>query len=200
MKMTERHFHQMERQANFLGTNRTNISFLKIYLNRHRQLTEQEINTALKEVYDNEKQKETYITRFPDVYFDILKDKNLYLNTINAYLSALMYWEMESSNDWKEEETKNKHMNRVYHIDTELLNQFVSFSKKTTINQNTLINYAVGYDYHLKTTRGVAEGNQGKTRKALELTHLTANKLNEFPTQEKIKKINQIIGDIPSIL
>jgi len=175
--------------------------FLHFYINRRKQLTEKQIDRALKEINKSDDTQLLEIGKFPNVYKEELNKIHLYLYTINNYLSALIYWVLEDEQSiYKEQETRNSKTSRLYRIDENLLDTFVSFSSKTGISQGTLINYAIDFGWQRTTTFPLKEGSVNKIRKGLELTPYSIDKLNEFPVNERGVIINKLIGDIPQKL
>jgi len=201
VKMKREHFQQLQRQGNFLGTTRTIMFFLHFYIHRKKQLTEEQIETALKEINKDDNYELLEIGKFPNVYIEEMKKLHLYLYTINSYLSALIYWVLENEQSmYKEQDIRNLKTSRVYRIDEDLLDIFVSFANKTGINQGTLINYAIAFGWHRKTTFPLKEDSMKKKRKGLELTHFSIDRINELPINKRGIIINKLIGDIPEKL
>jgi len=199
--MIPRHFRQLEREGNFLGTTRTIMFFLHFYIHRKKQLTEKQIETALKEIDEDDNYELLEIGKFPHVYKEEMRKLHLYLYTINNYLSALIYWVLENEQSmYKEQDTRNSKTSRVYRINEDLLDIFVSFANKTGINQGTLINYAIAFGWHRKTTFPLKENSMKKKRKGLELTHFSIDRINELPINKRGIIINKLIGDIPQKL
>lgn len=199
LRMTKKNYKKLIRQANFLGTTRNNLIFLKLHVYRDVVLQEDEIAAAFNQIEQAEEtETDIMVSYFPEYYQRMFLTKPLYLHTINEYASALFHRILSNEdNQWKEASEKSDKMNRIYHIEEELLNRFVDFSKEINISQKTLLNYAFMRDLQNDDPYTPSEKTVNRQRKGLEFTLPSIQELDKIGSREREQKINQLLAVIP---
>jgi len=200
ISVTSEKMETLEKGVNYLDTARRTFYLLYIYLWRNETLTEAELKTALSEI-EHVDNKEVFISNLPRVYLELYKDKPLYFYSFNEYISALFHIKMEKGirEDRQADERVGK-KNRIYYIQENILEDFVSFSKKIDVNQKTLINYAIMEDFHLKNNNDYLNENKNKIRKGIEFSYPSLEKFDEFIPSNRENIINKILYLIPILL
>lgn len=177
LKMSDSNYQKLIRRVNYLGSTRTNIILMSLFLYQDSELTEEQIHDNLTEIdFDNDKHE--FYFEINSYFLTIFKSKQRFLFSLDEYISAFLNALLnEDDESCKEADTKQPKIRRVYYID-ELLESWLStFSEETGIVQTTLLNYSFMYklpEYQKKNN------DSNKVKKGLFLTQPSLDYLQSF--------------------
>lgn len=177
LKMSDSNYQKLIRRVNYLGSTRTNVILMSLFLYQDSDLTEEQVYDNLTEIDFDTEQHEFYF-EINSYFLTIFKNKQRYLFSLDEYLAAFLNALLNEDDDTcKEADTKQPKIRRVYHIDESLEQWLSSFSEETGIVQTTLLNYSFMYrlpDYQKRSN----ESN--KVKKGLFLTQPSLDYLQSF--------------------
>jgi hypothetical protein len=198
VRLTKNHNDKLEQQANYLGTTRTNLMLLKIYLKRSTLLSEGYLSKAINSIKKDPDSHLLTVSKFPEYHKEMMKEKKRYFYSTNQYLSAMVYYilEHEDEEQWLESPLKMQKTIRKYDINNELNDKFTTFSKQSGVSKSLLINYAfmVGAE---ETRFNLSEYQEDRIEVGIEFTVPNVEKLDEYEPAEREYIMNKVIGDIP---
>ena len=175
--MSDSNYQKLIRRVNYLGSTRTNVILMSLFLYQDSELTEEQIYDNLTEIdFDNDKQK--FYFEINSYFLTIFKKKQRYLFSLDEYVAAFINALLNDDDDsCKEADTKQPKLRRVYHIDETLEQWLSAFSEETGIGQTTLLNYSFMYKLPGYQKRN-NDGN--KVKKGLFLTQPSLDYLQSF--------------------
>lgn len=199
VRLTKKHVDKLEKQSNYLGTTRTNLMLLKIYLKRSVLLSEGYLSKAMDSIQNDPESHNLTVSRFPEYHKEIIKDKKLYFYSTNQYLSAMVYYILENEDEdlWQENSTRLQKTIRKYDINTELNHSFTEFSKLSGISKSLLINYSFMVSINEETAFNLNDYKDNRNSVGIEFTLPSIEKLDSYEPHERENIMNKMIGDIP---
>lgn len=192
LTLSEDDCNSLKLRANYLGTSRSNLILLILYLYKDVELSENQIKKGV-DCISKEKGKLVSFD-MPSGFKDLYKYKPFYLYTLNQYMGAVIHNFLVNSEKWGNELTSNPKTLRINSLSAELVEWLKDFSDKTGISQNLLINYAFMQDW--QNLERIYTSDTNSIRKGFTLTRNTLNKLDSFPRFEKADILNNIIFHI----
>lgn len=190
VSLTSNSYQKLIRRINYLGSNRTNVLLLSIFLYQDSKLSEDEVSEQLEKIEKDNETEIFYITALPYTQ-NIFKHKKRFFFTFDEYVSAFLNILLEVEDlDWKELDNKQPKTTAIYSLDKGLVEWLDKFSKKTGISQSTLLNYSfmnpVPFEPYIVDTKN-------KVRKGVYLTKSNAERLKDFETAKIPSIIEQQI-------
>ena len=177
LKMSDSNYQKLIRRVNYLGSTRTNVILMSLFLYQDSDLTEEQVYDNLTEIDFDTEQHEFYF-EINSYFLTIFKNKQRYLFSLDEYLAAFLNALLNEDDDTcKETDTKQPKIRRVYHIDESLEQWLSSFSEETGIVQTTLLNYSFMYRLPHYQKRS---NESNKIKKGLFLTQPSLDYLQSF--------------------
>lgn len=177
LKMSGSNYQKLIRRVNYLGSTRTNVILMSLFLYQDSDLTEEQVYDNLTEIDFDTEQHEFYF-EINSYFLTIFKNKQRYLFSLDEYLAAFLNALLNEDDDTcKETDTKQPKIRRVYHIDESLEQWLSSFSEETGIVQTTLLNYSFMYRLPHYQKRS---NESNKIKKGLFLTQPSLDYLQSF--------------------
>lgn len=177
LKMSDSNYQKLIRRVNYLGSTRTNVILMSLFLYQDSDLTEEQVYDNLTEIDFDTEQHEFYF-EINSYFLTIFKNKQRYLFSLDEYLAAFLNALLNEDDDTcKEADTKQPKIRRVYHIDESLEQWLSSFSEETGIVQTTLLNYSFMYRLPHYQKRS---NESNKIKKGLFLTQPSLDYLQSF--------------------
>ena len=177
LKMSDSNYQKLIRRVNYLGSTRTNVILMSLFLYQDSDLTEEQVYDNLTEIDFDTEQHEFYF-EINSYFLTIFKNKQRYLFSLDEYLAAFLNALLNEDDDsCKEADTKQPKIRRVYHIDETLEQWLSSFSEETGIVQTTLLNYSFMYRLPHYQKRS---NESNKIKKGLFLTQPSLDYLQSF--------------------
>lgn len=177
LKMSDSNYQKLIRRVNYLGSTRTNVILMSLFLYQDSDLTEEQVYDNLTEIDFDTEQHEFYF-EINSYFLTIFKNKQRYLFSLDEYLAAFLNALLNEDDDTcKETDTKQPKIRRVYHIDESLEQWLSSFSEETGIVQTTLLNYSFMYRLSHYQKRS---NESNKIKKGLFLTQPSLDYLQSF--------------------
>jgi hypothetical protein len=171
LTITSEDFELLTKRINALGTSKTHLIRLIMYLYRTKELTRKELSdyeTYIKELPKEKVNKE--IIWVSNDLMEVYETKKMYLYSVNQYLSTLLHVGLHDENSrWTISDIKADKKPRTYRIDNDLAEFLVTFSDKYGISQTLLFNYA--FQFKLKDY----SRNMPKTNSDVKQLYLTQN-------------------------
>lgn len=171
LTITSEDFELLTKRINALGTSKTHLIRLIMYLYRTKELTRKELSdyeTHIKELPKEKVNKE--IIWVSNDLMEVYETKMMYLYSVNHYLSTILHVGLHDENSkWTISDTKADKKPRTYRIDNDLAEFLVTFSDKYGISQTLLFNYA--FQFKLKDY----SRNMPKTNSDVKQLYLTQN-------------------------
>jgi len=171
LTITSEDFELLTKRINALGTSKTHLIRLIMYLYRTKELTRKELSdyeTYIKELPKEKVNKE--IIWVSNDLMEVYETKTMYLYSVNHYLSTILHVGLHDENSkWTISDTKADKKPRTYRIDNDLAEFLVTFSDKYGISQTLLFNYA--FQFKLKDY----SRNMPKTNSDVKQLYLTQN-------------------------
>ena len=171
LTITSEDFDLLTKRINALGTSKSHLIRLIMYLYRTKELTRKELSdyeAHIKELPKEKVNKE--IIWVSNDLMEVYETKTMYLYSVNHYLSTLLHIGLHDENSkWTISDTKADKKPRTYRIDNDLAEFLVTFSDKYGISQTLLFNYAFQFklnDY---------PRNMPKTNSDVKQLYLTQN-------------------------
>lgn len=199
IRLTKKHLDILNKQSNYLGTTKTNLILLKLYLSGDMKLQETHLERAVKEIKLDPDNYNFTVVKFPMSLKMMIKDKKLYLFSINQYLSAVLYYsleDIEKQEVWKESGEKAGKKIRKYNISKKLYSEFSGLSESLGVSRSLLFNYGfmIGLD-------GVSDFDLSNYKKdristGVELTHSSIEKLDSYIPNKRGDIANQVLGNV----
>lgn len=177
LKMSDANYQKLIRRVNYLGSTRTNIILMSLFLYQDSELIEEQIYDNLTEIdFDNDKHE--FYFEINSYFLTIFKTKQRFLFNLDEYISAFLNALLnEDDESCKEAATKQPKIRRVYSIDESLVNWLSTFSEETGIVQTTLLNYSFMYQLPEYQKRN---NDSNKVKKGLFLTQPSLDYLQSF--------------------
>lgn len=177
LKMSDSNYQKLIRRVNYLGSTRTNVILMSLFLYQDSDLTEEQVYDNLTEI-DFDKEQHEFYFEINSYFLTIFKNKQRYLFSLDEYLAAFLNALLNEDDDTcKETDTKQPKIRRVYHIDESLEQWLSSFSEETGIVQTTLLNYSFMYRLPHYQKRS---NESNKIKKGLFLTQPSLDYLQSF--------------------
>lgn len=177
LKMSDSNYQKLIRRVNYLGSTRTNVILMSLFLYQDSDLTEEQVYDNLTEI-DFDKEQHEFYFEINSYFLTIFKNKQRYLFSLDEYLAAFLNALLNEDDDTcKETDTKQPKIRRVYHIDESLEQWLSSFSEETGIVQTTLLNYSFMYRLPHYQKRS---NESNKVKKGLFLTQPSLDYLQSF--------------------
>lgn len=177
LKMSNSNYQKLIRRVNYLGSTRTNVILMSLFLYQDSDLTEEKVYDNLTEI-DFDKEQHEFYFEINSYFLTIFKNKQRYLFSLDEYLAAFLNALLNEDDDTcKETDTKQPKIRRVYHIDESLEQWLSSFSEETGIVQTTLLNYSFMYRLPHYQKRS---NESNKIKKGLFLTQPSLDYLQSF--------------------
>lgn len=171
LTITSEDYDLLMKRIDALGTSKSHLIRLIMYLYRTKELTRKELSdyeTHIKELPKEKVNKE--IIWVSNDLMEVYETKTMYLYSANHYLSTLLHVGLHDENSkWTISDTKADKKPRTYRIDNELAEFLVTFSDKYGISQTLLFNYA--FQFNLKDY----PRNMPKTNSNVKQLYLTQN-------------------------
>lgn len=171
LTITSEDFDLLTKRINALGTSKSHLIRLIMYLYRTKELTRKELSDYEKHIKELPKEKvDKEIIWVSNDLMEVYETKTMYLYSVNHYLSTLLHVGLHDKNSkWTISDTKADKRPRTYRIDNDLAEFLVTFSDKYGISQTLLFNYA--FQFKLKDY----PRNMPKTNSDVKQLYLTQN-------------------------
>lgn len=203
VRLKKNHLDKLNKQANHLGTTKTNLILLKLYLNRDTVLKENQLENAIKEIELDPDNYNFTIAKFPMKHKQIIKNRKLYLFSINQYLSAILYHSLEDVEKqelWKERNEQVDKRIRKYDISEKLYSEFSNVSESLGVSRSLLFNYGFMKGLNELTDIDLSDYKKDRISTGVELTTHSIEILDSYTPSKREDITNIVLGNIQTAL
>lgn len=196
--LTEENQQKLMNRMNYLGSNRSNMILLNIFLYQDLELTETQIATQLEKIDKDSNSNKFYFLAMPYIV-NIIKHKRNYLCSIERFVTAFLNEIIEKHmTNWEEADQLQSKITCIYQIDVDLSKWLENLSNETGVSQTTLLNFSFMNNIPFDT-RISKEAN--KKSKGVYLTQASLDKVNKEQKKNRsafvenhIRGLKKIVG------